>query len=275
MRPGVVVVAFGTPDLLVRALDPLAALDVVVVDNSSRSEVREVCRTRGVRYVDPGTNLGFATAVNRGIRTFEAGRDVLVLNPDAVLTADGVDALSVALRAGTRRAAVAPRLVGPDGEQRPSWPWPSPGRMWREALGLATTRASGDFLVGAALLLNGEALRDVGPLDERFFLYAEETDWQRRAVAGGWEVHLVDSVTAWHEGGGTSTDTARREALFHAGTETYVRKWFGSGGWASYRVASLVGALLRSALPGVRGATARSRVVLYARGPRRVARLDA
>lgn len=275
MTPGVVVVAFGAPVLLGRALQPLDAQDVVVVDNSSRADVRAVCESWGVRYQDPGRNLGFAAAVNRGIRAFDAGRDILVLNPDAVVDAPGLRGLMTALAVDPRRAAVAPRLSGPDGAQRAAWPWPAPGSMWREALGLARDEQREDFLTGAVLLVRGAALTEVGLFDEQFFLYAEETDWQRRATARGWSVHVATDVIAEHQGAGTSTDPRRRDALFHAGTETYVRKWFGARGWASYRAASVVGATLRSVLPGARGTVARRRAILYLRGPRRAAGLDA
>jgi len=270
-----VVVAFGAPALLLESLQPLAGLDVVVVDNSSREDVRRVCTATGAQYLDPGRNLGFAAGVNLGVKALGDDRDVLVLNPDAVLDLEGIDRLLAVMQSGPRTAAVAPRLAGPDGEQRPGWPWPSPGRMWHEAIGLARDADRHDFLVGAALLLHGDALREVGPFDERYFLYAEETDWQRRAVDLGWQIRLVPDVVAQHLGAGTSVDPARREALFHAGTETYVRKWFGRRGWASYRAASLVGATARSLLPGPRGSAARRRAVIYARGPRRVAGLDA
>ena len=269
-----VVVAFGAPDLLLQALRPLAALDVVVVDNSSRVDVRAVCRTTGVRYVDPGRNLGFAGGVNLGVRTLGVDGDVLVLNPDAIVQASDLDRMLTVLHADRHTAAVAPRLVGPDGEQRASWPWPSPGHMWQEAVGLGRVADRHDFLVGAVLLLSGQALAEVGTFDERFFLYAEETDWQRRAVDLGWQVKVVPEVVAVHTGAGTSTDGARRQALFHAGTETYIRKWFGPRGWLSYRAAAVVGAAARSLLPGPRGSAARRRVVLYTRGPRRAAGFD-
>lgn len=269
------VVAFGAPDLLLETLRPLAVLDVVVIDNSSRGDVLAACRATGVRYVDPGRNLGFAGGVNLGIRTLGADRDVLALNPDAIVLMSDLDRMLAVLHADRHTAAVAPRLVGPEGEQRAAWPWPSPGGMWREAVGLARDADRHDFLVGAALLLRGRALAEVGPFDERFFLYAEETDWQRRAVNQGWQVKVVPEVVAHHTGAGTSTDGVRRETLFHAGTETYIRKWFGPRGWLAYRAAAIVGAAGRSFLPGSRGAMARRRFVLYARGPRRVAGFEA
>ena len=131
-----------------------------------------------------------------------------------------------------------------------------------------------EYCIGAVLLLRRQAIDDVGPFDERFFLYAEETDWQRRAAEAGWRTVEVADVTAVHLGAGTSTDKGRREALFHAGIETYVRKWFGRAGWMSYRAAAALGAGLRGMLlRGPEAAAAQARASLYLRGPRSVADL--
>lgn len=277
MSVGVVVVAYGAPDLLDEALAGVQGLPVVVVDNSSLEAVRSVARDRRAHYVDPGRNLGFGAGVNLGVRELwsQQGRtDVLLLNPDAVVRPGDVAALHDALHARPGTAAVSPLVHGADGPQRVSWPFPSPRRMWREALGLlGASRQDAEWLVGAALMLAAPAYEAVGPFDERFFLYCEETDWQHRAVLAGWSVQLVPEVSVAHVGGGTSSDPSRREALFHAGNETYVRKWFGARGWHSYRAAALLAAAVRSVLPGERGAAARHRVRLYARGPRRVAGL--
>ena len=278
MKVGVLLVAFGAVDLLEQALRPVTELPIVVVDNSSLAVIRELCGRHGVPYVDPGRNLGFAAGVNLGfseLRRQHGPLDVLVLNPDAVVSTGQIERLHQALRAVPRRAAVAPALAGPEGPQRVAWPFPAPARMWRESLGLlGTSRHDADWLVGAALLISAEAYQEIGPFDERFFLYCEETDWQRRAVMQGWSVELVQDVVVEHVGAGTSSDPAWREALFHAGNETYIRKWFGDRGWASYRLAALAGAAGRSLLPGARGAAAKMRVRLYLRGPRRAAGLD-
>ena len=279
MSLAVVVVAYGAADLLTSALAPLTGLQVVVVDNSSDPDVARAAAAAGAEYVDPGLNLGFGAGVNLGaetLRTRGVHADLLVLNPDAVIAAGQVAALQAALCADPRLAVVSPALVGADGHvQRVAWPFPAPARMWREAVGLGRVNdRHAEWLTGAVLLLRAQAWEQVGPFDERFFLYQEETDWQRRAVAAGWTVRLLPEVVATHVGAATSTDPCRREQLFHAGTETYVRKWFGAAGWTSYRAAALTGALARSILPGDRGAAARRRARLYARGPRRVAGLD-
>jgi GT2 family glycosyltransferase len=129
-------------------------------------------------------------------------------------------------------------------------------------------------VVGAVLLLRWEALREVGLFDERFFLYAEEVDWQRRALALGWKSELCDEAVALHIGGGTTDDVVRREALFHAAHETYIRKWYGRSGWWSYRCAACLGAAGRAAiLRSERRAQAKRRALLYLRGPQRSASL--
>ena len=268
-------VAYGFDEHLSACLEALSGqLPVTVVDNSQEPRVLELTRRLGGTYVDPGGNLGFAKGVNRGIARLRPDADVLLVNPDAVLTPEALEGIRVRLERDT--AAVAPGLVGVDGQpQRVRWPFPSPKRALRQAvLGGDGGPAAEGFLVGAVLLLNRQALDDVGPFDESFFLYAEETDWQRRAVDRGWRLGVAEDVTVLHVGGATSSDARRRTALFHAGTETYLRKWHGARGWQVYRGAAVVSALIRAALRSRDRRESLHRAWLYARGPRRVAGVD-
>jgi GT2 family glycosyltransferase len=272
----IVVVAFHAPGSLDRCLATIAgSVEITVVDNSSADEIAAVARRNGAEYFDSGWNSGFAAGVNVALRSVLAGtpRDVLLLNPDAVLEHSEVEKLSGHLhRPGNERlGTVAPRLVGADGtDQRVAWPFPSPVRAWAEAVGLGGIDARHVFMTGAALLLRWEALQEVGLFDERFFLYAEEADWQRRALARGWIAAVCQDAVGFHAGAGTSADPAWREAIFHAAQEVYIRKWYGQSGWLIYRCAVLVGAAARAVvLPGDRRAAAARRARLYARGPRR------
>ncbi|MDC5697686.1 glycosyltransferase [Intrasporangium calvum] len=269
----IVVVAYGAPDLLRSALQPLRGETVLVVDNSSSPEVRAVCSELGVRYVDPGHNGGFAAGVNVGLRERRSeSSDVLLLNPDARIEPSGIRQLTAALRARPDLASVSPRLRDPQGDdERVLWPFPTPFGAWLDALALGRHRR-GEFAVGAVLLLRAEAIRDIGGFDDTFFLYAEETDWAYRAARRGWRHAMVATVTATHVGAGTSGDETRREAHFHAGQERYYRKHFGGVGWQIARAAQLAGSAARSLRPGRAGQLARNRVRTYLRGPLAVER---
>ena len=268
-----VVVAYHATGPLSRCLGGLERqVPVTVVDNSSSKDVAAVAQRHGAVYVDSGANRGFAAGVNIALVRLEAeDTDVLLLNPDAVLAPSAIRELSGFLhRPENRRvAAVAPRLLGPGTEeQRVSWPFPTPTRMWAEAFGLGRLPARGRFVVGAALLLAREAIDDVGLFDERFFLYAEETDWQRRARQRGWTSAVCVDAVAEHAGAGMSANPRRREALFHAAQETYIRKWYGRTGWLLYRVAACLGATARTlVLTRERRTEAARRALLYLRGP--------
>jgi len=269
----VVVVAFGAPDLLRRALEPVRQLPVTVVDNSSSPDVAKVCDELGVAYHDSGANLGFAAGVNFALARRRAPEgDVLLLNPDAEISSEAVSHLQRALLTDNHLASVAPAQVDLSGKPaRVGWPFPTPWGACIEALGLGRLRARSDYVIGSVLLLRAEALRQVGGFDDSFFLYAEETGWARRASSLGWRHDLVESVTAVHVGAGTSSDLRAREVHFHASQERYLRKHHGVWGWQLARIARVGGALARAVLlPSARAQEAAARCRLYAQGPMRM-----
>ena len=119
----VVVVAYGSPDLLRRALEPVASLPTTVVDNSSLPEIAALCAELGVRYLDPGRNGGFAAGVNVALADrLVPGADVLLLNPDATIAPADVEVLAARAPGGRR-----PRERRARAGRRP---WPAgPGRL--------------------------------------------------------------------------------------------------------------------------------------------------
>ena len=274
LPPEVVLVAYGSPDLVRDALAPLVGkLPLTVVDNSSLPEIREVAELAGARYLDPGRNGGFAAGVNHALRHRQTpGSDVLLLNPDAVVSPEDVLTLQARLHEAPDLASVGPAQVDGDGEAaRVVWPYPSPAGTWIEAVGLGSLRrtpADRSFVIGSVLMLRADALEQVGPFDESFFLYAEETDWAYRATLLGRRHLAVPEVQALHLGGATSGDPTRRETHFHASQERYLRKHFGATGWHAARAGVLAGSAARAvALRGTGRDLALLRLRLYARGP--------
>jgi hypothetical protein len=59
-------------------------------------------------------------------------------------------------------------------------------------------------------MVRREALEQVGELDERFFMYAEDLDWCKRFVDAGWETAYLKEAEAVHYGGQSSANTPVR-----------------------------------------------------------------
>jgi len=167
-------------------------------------------------------NIGFAAANNRALR-LARGRYVLLLNPDVETVSGKFDELVATLddRPTIGVASVVQRA--PDGSLQHSirrFPsaWLSFGEAiaasrwsrlenWREEESRTSrylTDVSADWLVGAFLIARAEALEQVGGLDERFFLYSEETDWCYRFHQAGWEIAHLALMTVVHHTGPTS-----------------------------------------------------------------------
>lgn len=248
MTPLVVIVAYNSDEVLPTCLRTLGQYEsVVVVDNAASEVTRSLVGDRA-RYIAAPTNRGFAAGVNLGLATVWDGvRDVLLLNPDAQVTRNQVLALQQGLRdRAPQRAAVGPRLRRPDGTVEPaSWPLPSPQQVWLDAIGLGRLAHGPRFVNGAVLMLNGAALAELGGLDEGYFMYAEESDWQMRALRAGWSVGVVESVVATHVGGASSSDPARRARHFHRSGRIFAERWYPGSGARIMRLGRMVAACRR------------------------------
>lgn len=255
----VLVVSYRSPDLLDSCLrsvrDQLPTARVLVWDNlSDRSpEVRALATLHPqADWHFHDANVGFARAVNALAERTPDG-DLLLLNPDARLVAP-LTAVQDALRAG-RVAAAAPlvRTSGPrgrdwDNAHRPvtavrqlvsrSGYAPALRRLPVSDLYPAPPRSGVGYLTGSCLLLSRRAWEDVGPLDTRYFLYAEETDWAQRARRRGWSLRLVPELGAEHVGGGTVADSPGRaaasRALLEANQIRFLREHRGPGSAATF-----------------------------------------
>jgi GT2 family glycosyltransferase len=277
-RPIVVlIVAYGHQDLLQECLQTLGGtFTTIIVDNSSSAATKELASEAGAIYVDPEENLGFASGVNRGLSMIDLNEvDVLLLNPDATITPPTIELLRLQLALSPKLGCVAPAQHQPGTDTRSPvrWPFPSPGRAWLEALGLSKFARNWEYVIASILLIRGTALLEVGGFDEGFFLYSEETDWERRATNKGWRMGYCADALASHVGAATDDDRHRRLMRSHSGTERYIRKWHHSTGWRIYQAASVVTALRRALM--AKGAR-RERFLLiarlYADGPVRTAR---
>jgi N-acetylglucosaminyl-diphospho-decaprenol L-rhamnosyltransferase len=220
----VVAVTFNGMPWIERCLESVRGHETVVVDHGSTDGTLELVRERfpDVRLVEQ-ENLGLAAGWNRGLRETGDSPYVLILNSDAWVAADAIARLAAFADEHPDVAVVGPKLLNPDGTlQRSVRGFPTPWRLATEyfflrklaprSRALNAFYAGGfdhdevrdaDFVMGAAMLVRRAAIAEVGPLDEDFFLFSEETDWHYRFRAAGWRVVFFPGAEVFHVGGAT------------------------------------------------------------------------
>lgn len=167
----------------------------VVVDNNSSDDSAEVARALGARVIELPVNIGFGSANNVGHRATES-KYVGYINPDVRVRAGDLAGLAEVIDA--TRGLVSPQLTDPNGDLQPNgrgYPYlleKVRNRLERSSTqsGYRLLAASNEELpviwfMGAAVLGDRAQLSVLGPWDERFFVYYEDSDLGLRARAAG------------------------------------------------------------------------------------------
>jgi N-acetylglucosaminyl-diphospho-decaprenol L-rhamnosyltransferase len=226
----IVIVSFQVHDCLERCLESLlrarrsCSIEVIVVDNASTDNSASIVREKFpyVHLIANQKNVGFAKANNQGLQ-IARGRYWMLLNPDTEFPANSPDALELMLSfmdAHPLAGACGPSLFYPDGSrQHSAFRFPSLAQLyvdlfpvhWRLRESALNGRYAPsmyerglpfliDHPLGAALFVRAETARQVGLLDEDYFIYAEEVDWCLRMKHAGWEIWCVpDAKIVHHE----------------------------------------------------------------------------
>jgi N-acetylglucosaminyl-diphospho-decaprenol L-rhamnosyltransferase len=245
----------------------------LIVDSGSTDGTPELIeQTFADISVERRPNIGFAAANNAAIG-HARGRYVLFLNPDVEVAQGNFASLIARLDQRPSIGIASVTQLDDDGRllftiRRD----PSVLRTLAEALGLPRIpglRTSGerdlhalryrgelavDWLVGALLLVRAEALQAVGPFDERFFLYSEETDWCYRFRQAGWTVaHEPLMAVTHHTSGNYSPDLL---AQLSYAKMLFARKHYGRARAAGIHAGLVLRHLLRNlaaAMPNADG----------------------
>jgi len=211
----VIVVNYNGAAFMTPCLESIpAGVETVLVDNGSTDGSSDAAAARWPSIVllkNPG-NYGFARAVNRGVSAAK-GKYVCLLNTDARLHPDTLGILAAYLDAHPDAGMVTAQLYRENGKKRHSFAeYPSLAGAFvnKSLLRLVAPRRfpsknqdvkeprDVDTLIGACMMFRRELVRQIGPLDEGYFLFLEETDWSRRAELAGWRRVLVPDAKAVH-----------------------------------------------------------------------------
>jgi N-acetylglucosaminyl-diphospho-decaprenol L-rhamnosyltransferase len=261
-------------ELLMRCLDaiertapPGVGRETLVLDNASDDGSADAVRARPepIRLIELEQRTGKAENDSTLLREAR-GRYCLLLNEDAELQDGAPSALLHALEAEPRAAVAGSLLLSPDGREQPC-AWRLPGvataaagavfahRPYTVQSGGTRTRPVG-WVQSSAMLVRRAAAEEVGYLDPRFFVYSDETDFQKRLSEHGWRVLFVPAARAIHHEQLSSDAGAgsRRIVEFHRNRDLYMRKHHSAAAAFAVRVLTAWSYALRAVaalvLPG-------------------------
>jgi N-acetylglucosaminyl-diphospho-decaprenol L-rhamnosyltransferase len=239
----------------------LLSIDVCMVDNDSRDDSVAMVRNefRQVRVIANTGNVGYPAANNQGLRFYGFGsraqhggdlpRYALLLNPDTKLPPDALAKMVAFMERSPGAGVAGPRLVRLDGSLdkacRRSFPtpevslyhmlyldrlFPKSRRFARYNLSYQDENevAKVDAIVGAFMLVRGEAIQQAGLLDETFFMYGEDLDWAKRISDAGWEVWYYPKVTVLHVKEAASRTSLRARREFYRAMSVFYDKHYRS-----------------------------------------------
>ncbi len=247
--------------VLVRDWPADARFELIVVDNGSDGDLAELTTDRrNVRVLDPGRNLGFGAAVNRGAT--EAGGDlILILNTDAAPEPGALDVLVEGMADHPDAAGLAPRLLGEGDASQAAWQlrrlptlrtlvgyccFVEPKLMAEPVAGAPVEQPA-----ACALLLRRSAFESAGAMDERFWpAWFEDVDLARRLADRGEQVLYWPEALFRHGLGASVPGLGYGSflAAYYRNLDRYARKHHGRGAALLLRAVLAATALLRIGL---------------------------
>ncbi len=261
MDVSIIIVGWNTKELLNSCLKSIyqeagrVDYEVIVVDNASTDGSPEMVKTEfpGVVLIENSENRGFAAANNQAIRIAK-GKYILLLNSDTVICDSAIEKTVRYADARPEAAVIGCQVrESPDKVQMTCFRYPSLLNLFLRASCLATlfkynrffgreetllwqrdTEREVDIVSGMFMLVRHDAIRQVGLMDEEYFLYFEDTDWCYRFFKAGWKMMFWPGAKIIHiDAGSKSTDQdgLRMFVQFQKSLLIFFRKHYGNVGY--------------------------------------------
>jgi len=253
MKLSIIILNHNTRDLLRQTLDSIHTdlkHEIIVVDNASTDGSTEMIRLKypGVQLILSDKNIGFAAGNNLGLHQAR-GQYLLTLNSDTQIVTDALERLVAYLDHHPDVGIITPKLVLSDGAIDLSCHrgFPTLGNSIAYFVGLEsllpdskltagyhqtwqdfTTIHQVDAVSGAAMMFRRSLLKEVGYLDEQFFMYAEDIDFCLRAKKAGWQVVFYPAASIIHFKGasGTKSTNQRVKSITRSHFYTTMKQYF-------------------------------------------------
>jgi GT2 family glycosyltransferase/lipopolysaccharide/colanic/teichoic acid biosynthesis glycosyltransferase len=222
----VIIVNYNVRDFLHQALVSIQKAlegirsEIVVVDNASDDGSAEMVRRQfpRVKLIINASNFGFAKANNIALKQTR-GKFLLLINPDTIVQEDTIRVMVDFLNNHPEVGLAGCKILNPDGsiELACRRSFPTPWIAFSKIFGLSKlfpkTKLFGKYnltylnieetnpveaVSGSFMMVRKETLKQVGGLDENFFMYGEDLDWCYRIHQAGWQIYYVHSTQIVH-----------------------------------------------------------------------------
>jgi len=238
----IIIVNYNSTDYLLKCLESIFAntgkadVNVIVVDNNSQNQVEQIAKIYPrVAFIQNTTNIGFAAAINQGIRESNS-KYILFLNPDTHIVPVFFRPILQYMETHPHTGILGPKILDTDGTVQGS------ARAFPNALTALYGRSSPltkyfpnnpvsranimtiginkkspmevDWVSGACMMARRQAIEEVGAMDEHFFMYWEDADLCRRMWINGWKVIYLPEVSLYHHIG-KSSDSRPLRSIYH------------------------------------------------------------
>lgn len=221
MDLSIIIVSFNVKRLLKKSLGCLAKSrgEIIVVDNaSSDGSVRMIMNNfPQVKLIKNKKNLGFAIAVNQGIKAAK-GKYIFLLNPDVETKRDALERLARFAQKNPKVGVIGGRLLNPDGTIQGSCFhqltlanavrefWLGEKGAFEKYAPQTQEPVAVEAVVGACMLIPKKVIKQVGLFDEGYFMYFEDLDYCRRVRKAGLKVYYLPQAEFVHYHGASGEE---------------------------------------------------------------------
>jgi N-acetylglucosaminyl-diphospho-decaprenol L-rhamnosyltransferase len=277
----VIIVSYNTRDMTCACIESVLTYgqnvdqEVIVLDNVSSDGSADAISSRfpQVELIRSNENHGFGKGNNVAAKQAK-GDYLLLLNPDTLLLDNAIEKLLAFAKRRPEAKMWGGRTLRGDRTLDPqsAWTFMSLRSLFSAAVGLSavfpnsrlfnpesipdwdrSTEREVDMITGCLLLMKRGFWEELGGFDEKFFMYAEETDLCYRAYKLGARPTTTPTVEIIHYGGASETVRADKLVRLHSGKARFVRKHWSTAGAAAGVAAMKLHALFRFAIYGLSG----------------------
>jgi O-antigen biosynthesis protein len=273
----IIIVNYNVRDFLHHALVSLQKAmkgirgEIIVVDNASDDGSIEMVRRRfpAIHLIASKINLGFAKANNLGLKRAQ-GKFLLLINPDTLVQEDTLRVMIKFFQENPDVGLAGCKVLNPDGTFQLACrrSFPRPWVAFSKMIGLSAlfpnSRLLGrynltylspdesyeiDAVSGSFMMVRREAFKQVGGLDEEFFMYGEDLDWCYRIQRAGWKNYYVHSTQIIHyKGESTKRSNLDEIRTFYQAMHLFVQKHFGSSKFFAFLIRAAISVSSRLAM---------------------------